>query len=68
MRKLLRLLKVGIPILLLGVGFSEPPNNFRIENERGYKMKVSDNIYTIKISPSSQSIFKMKGYFPTNGR
>ena len=49
MRKLLRLLKVGIPILLLSVGLSEPPNNFRIEMLNGkYPMSRKGDVYRIK--------------------
>ena len=68
MRKLLRLLKVGIPILLLGVGFSEPPNNFRIEmlNERNYPMSRKGDVYRIKISDNHQTIFKMKAVTNSN--
>ena len=63
MKKLINLLRVGIPILLLSVGFSELPNDFRIEmlNERNFPMRVDRNgEYHIDISSKHQSIFKMK--------
>ena len=67
MRKLLSLLKSYLPILFISFGLSTPPKDFNIKmiNERGYEMKVRGDTYTIKISPSHQTIFKMVGYVPS---
>ena len=67
MRKLLSLLNLYLPILFISFGLSTPPKDFNIKmiNERGYEMKVRGDTYTIKISPSHQTIFKMVGYVPS---
>ena len=43
-------------------------SDFRIEmlNERNYPMKRSGDLYEIEISPTHQTIFKMKAHIPSN--
>ena len=75
MRNLLSLLKSYLPILFISFGLSTSPqlsfgsqSNFKIKmlNERGYEMKVRGDVYTVKVSPSHQTIFKMVGFVPSN--
>ena len=68
MKKLSRLLRVGIPILLMSIGLTNSPNNFRIEmlNERNYPMSRKGDVYRIKISDNHQTIFKMKAVTNSN--
>ena len=54
--------------LFISFGLSTPPKDFNIKmiNERGYEMKVRGDVYTVKVSPSHQTIFKMVGFVPSN--